>query len=165
MVTITGTGLTGATAVDFGTVAATNVTVVNATTITAVSPAGTGTVDVTVTAPNGTSAISTADQFTFAAVAPTVASLVRFGFHAQQTSLVLTFSTALNATSAQNVNNYHPSAHYDVAAESLVTAARDHPPTGSVSSGPLVFSPDSCRANRISRIARTARVFTSSEAI
>ena len=38
--TITGTGFTGATAVDFGTVAATNVTVVNATTITAVSPAG-----------------------------------------------------------------------------------------------------------------------------
>jgi hypothetical protein len=106
MVTITGTGLTGATAVDFGTVAATNVTVVNATTITAVSPAGTGTVDVTVTTPNGTSVISTADQFTFTAVAPTVASLVRFGFHAQQTSLVLTFSTALNATPAQNVNNY-----------------------------------------------------------
>jgi hypothetical protein len=82
------------------------VTVVNATTITAVSPAGTGTVNVTVTTPNGTSAISTADQFIFTAVSPTVASLVRFGFHAQQTSLVLTFSTALNATPAQNVNNY-----------------------------------------------------------
>ena len=40
--TITGTGFTGATAVDFGTTPATNVTVVNATTITAVSPAGTG---------------------------------------------------------------------------------------------------------------------------
>ena len=48
-VTITGTGFTGATAVDFGTVAATNLDVVSATSITATSPAGTGMVDVTVT--------------------------------------------------------------------------------------------------------------------
>ena len=66
-VTITGTGLTAATAVDFGTTPATDVTVVNDTTVTAVSPAGTGTVDVTVTTPTGTSATSAADQFTFRA--------------------------------------------------------------------------------------------------
>ena len=51
--TITGTRFTGATAVDFGTTAATNVTVVSDTTITADSPAGTGIVDVTVTTPGG----------------------------------------------------------------------------------------------------------------
>ena len=62
--TITGTGFTGATAVDFGTAAGTIVTV-GATTITAYSPAGTGTVDVTVTTPSGTSGISPADQFTY----------------------------------------------------------------------------------------------------
>ena len=39
-VTITGTGFSGATAVDFGTTAATGVTVVNSTTITADSPCG-----------------------------------------------------------------------------------------------------------------------------
>ena len=106
LVTITGTGFTGATAVDFGTTAATGVTVVNDTTITANSPAGTGIVNVTVITPAGTSTTSAADQFTYAVTAPTVVSLVRFGFHMQQTSLVLTFSSALAATPAENVNNY-----------------------------------------------------------
>ena len=67
LVTITGSGLTGATVVDFGTTAATNVTVVSNTEITADSPAGTGTVDVTVTTLGGTSATSPADQFTYVA--------------------------------------------------------------------------------------------------
>ena len=82
-------------------------TVVNDTTINAPSARRTtGTVNVTVVTPNGTSPGSAAEQFTFAAAPPTVASLVRFGFHMQQTSLVLTFSTALNPTPAQDVNNY-----------------------------------------------------------
>ena len=74
LVTITGPVFTGATLVDFGTTAATNLTVVNDTEITADSPAGTGVVDVTVTTPGGTSATSTADQFTYVA-APTVTAL------------------------------------------------------------------------------------------
>ena len=106
LVTITGTGFTGATAVDFGTTPATNVTVVSATSITADSPAGTGTVNVTVTTPAGTSATSTADQFAFTTAGPTVVSLARYGFHMQPTSLVLTFSSALDPTPAQNVSNY-----------------------------------------------------------
>ena len=69
-VTITGTGFTGATAVDFGTTAATDVVVVNDTTITADSPAGSGVADVTVTTPVGTSATLPADQFTYIAAAP-----------------------------------------------------------------------------------------------
>jgi hypothetical protein len=71
-VTITGTDFTGATAVMFGTNAATSVVVVSATSITAVAPAGMGTVDVTVTTPEGTSAIVTADEYTYA---PTVTGL------------------------------------------------------------------------------------------
>ncbi|WP_280238965.1 IPT/TIG domain-containing protein [Nocardia abscessus] len=54
-VTLTGTGLTGATAVTFGTTPATSFTVDSDTQITAVAPAGTGIVSVTVTAPGGTS--------------------------------------------------------------------------------------------------------------
>ena len=65
-VTITGTNLSGASAVRFGTTASSGVTVNSATSITATAPAGTaGTVDVTVTTPGGTSATSAADQFTY----------------------------------------------------------------------------------------------------
>ncbi len=74
-VTITGTGLTGATAVSFGATAATSYTVVSPTEIQAVSPAGpVGVVDLTVTTPAGTSAISSADTFTYE-LAPTVTAI------------------------------------------------------------------------------------------
>ena len=69
-------------------------------------PAGHRRVNVIVVTPNGSSPTSATAQFTFAVAAPTVVTLVRFGFHAQQTSLVLTFSAALNPTPAQDVNNY-----------------------------------------------------------
>jgi alpha-tubulin suppressor-like RCC1 family protein len=71
-VTITGINLTGATAVKFGTVAATSFVVNSGMSITAVAPAGTGTVDVTVTTPAGTSAPGIADHFTYG---PTVSAL------------------------------------------------------------------------------------------
>jgi hypothetical protein len=72
-VSITGANLTGATAVTFGSTAATSFKVNSATSITAISPAeAAGTVDVRVTTPNGTSAISTADHFKFA---PTITGL------------------------------------------------------------------------------------------
>ena len=64
-VTITGTGFTGATTVNFGTTKATSFTVDSDTQITATSPAGTGVVDVTVVTPGGTSATSSADKFTY----------------------------------------------------------------------------------------------------
>jgi|LSQX01.1.fsa_nt_gb hypothetical protein len=69
LVTITGTNLTGATQVKFGTAPATNVTVVNSTTITCLSPANNlGVYEVTVTTPLGTSPTEgTANDYTYGA--------------------------------------------------------------------------------------------------
>lgn len=65
-VTIGGTRLGGATAVYFGSVAATSFTVVSATRITAVTPAGsTGKVGVSVVSPGGTSPASSAATYTY----------------------------------------------------------------------------------------------------
>ena len=69
-VTIDGTSFLAATALKFGTTAATTFTVISFSSITATAPAGTGTVDVTVTTPLGTSATSSADQYTYTATAP-----------------------------------------------------------------------------------------------
>ena len=72
-VVITGSRFTGATAVSFGTAAATKFTVNSDAKITVTSPPWTGTVDktgthtvhITVTTPAGTSAATAADQFTY----------------------------------------------------------------------------------------------------
>jgi cyclophilin family peptidyl-prolyl cis-trans isomerase len=71
-VTITGTNLNGASAVDFGTTAVTSFTSDSADQIVLVSPAGTGTVDVTVVTVGGTSATSKADQFEYNPVVTSV---------------------------------------------------------------------------------------------
>ena len=66
LVTITGTKLTGATAVRFGAIEATSFTVKSATSISATAPAGdAGTADVTVTTAEGTSALTSADHFKY----------------------------------------------------------------------------------------------------
>uniref|UniRef100_UPI000B090E59 IPT/TIG domain-containing protein n=1 Tax=Nocardia fusca TaxID=941183 RepID=UPI000B090E59 len=70
-VTLTGSGLTGATAVAFGSTPATSFTVDSDTQITAVSPAGTGIVPVTVTGPGG---VSGAVPFIYVVI-PTITSI------------------------------------------------------------------------------------------
>jgi hypothetical protein len=72
VLTVTGTGFTGATSVGFGGLPATAFTVESDTEIQATTPAEpAGTVDVTVTTPAGGSASSSADQFTFTETAST----------------------------------------------------------------------------------------------
>jgi hypothetical protein len=75
-VAVTGSGLTGATVVKFGDVAAPKLAFVDDTRLTVTSPrtAAAGLVDVTVTTSAGTSPVSSADHFTYeaAAAAPVV---------------------------------------------------------------------------------------------
>jgi hypothetical protein len=92
-VTVTGTNLTGATAVAFGSVPATAVTVASASQLTATAPAeAAGTVNITVTTPGGTSAISSADRFTYGTAPVTVAAVGTLGNKSGKgvTSLALT---------------------------------------------------------------------------
>jgi hypothetical protein len=115
LVTITGSGFdtSAPAAVYFGSTASTDVTVVNSSTITAVSPpAGVGTVSVTVITFGGssisspTSSASDAGQFTYVVDGPQVTNVLRYGFHAQPTSLVISFNAALDPAPAQKASNY-----------------------------------------------------------
>jgi hypothetical protein len=74
-VTVTGSGFTSASAINFGSTASPLYTVNSDTSITATAPAGTGTVDVTVTTPNGTSPTSSVDTYTYLAPVPTVSGI------------------------------------------------------------------------------------------
>jgi len=76
LVTITGTGFKGTTAVTFGAAAGLRMTVVSDTQITVLSPAGSsGSVDIVVSAPGGTSSASPADAFTYNPPAPSVTAI------------------------------------------------------------------------------------------
>src|SRR5262249_46164052 len=76
-VQINGSNFTGASAVTFGTVAATRFDVLSDTLIVATSPPqAAATVDIKVTTPSGTSATGASDQFTYtAAAAPSVTGI------------------------------------------------------------------------------------------
>ena len=65
LVTITGTNLADAMAVEFGSTPVTGFLTDTASLIVVTSPAGSGTVDVTVITPSGPSATSSADEFTY----------------------------------------------------------------------------------------------------
>jgi hypothetical protein len=69
-VTVTGTDLANASAVDFGPGNPGVITADSPTSATATAPPGTGTVDVTVSTPDGTSVLSPADTYTYTTVVP-----------------------------------------------------------------------------------------------
>jgi large repetitive protein len=71
-VTITGSGFTGTTAVDFGGIAAASFAVVDDSHIMATTPIGRGTIDVTVYNAAGASPVTSADNFNFVVTAPVV---------------------------------------------------------------------------------------------
>ncbi len=99
--TVTGTGLLGATAVDFGSYAA-YFQALSDTSLMSIAPAslGTGIIDVTVTSPGGTSTTSMADEFDYTTpVLPTVTGLnTTSGTSAGGTLLILTGTGFSDAT-------------------------------------------------------------------
>ena len=99
-VTITGTNLTGANAVSFGSKPASSFMVDSDTQITATAPAGTGTVDVTVTTPSGASSTVATDKYTYTETdAPVVSSVTpSSGPTAGGTSVTITGTSLANAT-------------------------------------------------------------------
>ncbi len=76
VVTISGTGFTGATGVTLGGIAATALNVASDTTLLATTPAhAAGTVDVLVTGPSGTSAVNSSAKFTYTGGLPVITSI------------------------------------------------------------------------------------------
>ena len=116
-VTITGSDLSAATDVDFGSTPATSFNVDRATQITATAPAGSGTVDITVTTPSGTSATSNADRYTYVApivVQPTASPTVVTGAPTVQ-------SSAAGLAGSVNPQGLTTTAHFEYGLDSRYT--------------------------------------------
>lgn len=130
-VTISGSGFSGAVAVDFGTGAA-NFEVVGDGQILAWAPAGpTGLVDVTVTAPGGASAAGVADQFTYIPLKPPKPAPLtlspNFGPVAGGTFVTLLGSGFTNATA---VSFGGKAAQFDVVSDGRIAAVSPPAPGG-----------------------------------
>ena len=129
VVTVAGTGFTGATAVAFGANAAQTFQVDGDTQITATSPAGGGTVDVTVTTPAGTSATGAADRFSYVTAGlPSVTGVSpNTGSTAGGDTVVI---TGVGFTNASDVSFGSTSALFNVDMDTQITATS---PTASAS--------------------------------
>ena len=130
-VTIIGSDLTGATAVDFGSDAASSFVVNGDSQITATSPDGSsGTVDVTVTTVGGTSVTSSADHFTYVTL-PTVSRVLpRSGSVSGGTTVTITGSNLTGAT-AVDFDTY-PATNFVVNSDSQITAVSPEDSQGGI---------------------------------
>jgi hypothetical protein len=113
-VTITGTNLTGATAVQFGGASASSFTVNGPSQIAAISPPGSGTTDVTVTTTGGTSGQTSADHFSYQTPPP--AAVVA-------TPAVSSNQVGLKAT--VNPNGSPTTVHWELGLDSANRGPRD----------------------------------------
>jgi hypothetical protein len=109
IVTITGTGLTGAIAVGFGASDATNIAVASDTQVIAVTPPGSSVANVTVVTPGGRSAINAAAQFSYSAPTASGGAAPYFIDPALTSTIVGTLVNTLNSANtpdsleAQNI--------------------------------------------------------------
>ena len=129
IVTVTGTDFLGATAVHFGTTAATAFTVNSDTQITATAPASTdGTVDVTVTTAAGTSPPVTADHYTYLEPAPAITGIApTVGDATGGTTVTITGTDFLGATAV----------HFGTTAATAFTVNSDTQITATAPAGTL----------------------------
>lgn len=135
VVTITGTGFTGATSATFGGTAGTSFTVVSDTEITVSTPAGTGMVDVVVS--NGSTADGTlANGYTYTTPTPVIASLTpTMGSVSGGTVVVITGTDLTNVTSVTFGGTAGTSMTVDSATQITVTT-----PAGSAGAVDVVVS-------------------------
>ena len=126
-VTISGSGLTGATSVTFGPAIASIVSIGSDTSITVTTPGGSGTVAVTVTTPAGSSAAGP----TFAYAAPLVAAISPN--NGDTLGGATTTITGANFTGATSVSfGAKPATRFSVVSDTTITAVSPTGTDGSV---------------------------------
>jgi hypothetical protein len=155
IVTITGTGFTGASSVSFGAEAASSFAVNSGTSITAVAPPGSpGLVDVRVTTPIATSALSTRDRFKYIpsvdGIAPNagsvaggaVVTITGSGFSTTAGATTIKFGTkhatlvqCISSTTCTAVAPAHEAGTVDVIATVNAEASATSPPGDSFTYG------------------------------
>ncbi len=128
IVTITGTGLTGAIAVGFGASDATNIAVASDTQVIAVSPPGASLSNVTVVTPAGRSAINAAAQFTYSVPATAGAATPYFIDPALTSTIVGTLVNMLNAQASPDAIEAQNILLRRLALEGDVVGSRVPPP-------------------------------------
>ena len=163
-VTITGSGFTGTTAVDFGSTLVTSFTVNGDTSITAVSPAGTTqTVDVTVVNSLGKSAASSADHFMYYAT-PVITGLSAVsGSTRGGTNVIITGSGFTGTTTVAFGST--PAAYFTVSGDTSITAVSPAGAAGTVNitvTNPIGTSASSLADEFTYSLASTTPAFTAS---
>ena len=128
IVTVTGTGLTGAIAVGFGSADATNIAVASDTQVIAVTPAGSGTVNVTVVTSGGRSAISVAAQFAYTAATAATGASPYYVDPALTSSIVATLVNVLNSSTSPDALEAQNILMRRMALEGDVIGSRVPPP-------------------------------------
>jgi hypothetical protein len=124
-VTITGTGFTGTSAVDFGPSNPASYVINSDTTITATSPIGSGTVDVTVTTPDGTSTTGGGDQFSYVPVVTVVSP--NTGSHVGGDSVTIT-GVGFTGATAVDFGAGNPAVIVTVSDTSITVTSPPGPP-------------------------------------
>jgi hypothetical protein len=128
IVTITGTDLTGAIAVGFGSSDATNIAVASDTQVIAVATPGSSVANVTVVTPGGRSAINAAAQFSYAAPTTTSSGAPYFIDPALTSTIVGTLVNVLNASTSPDALQAQNILMRRLALEGDVIGSRVPPP-------------------------------------